>query len=1131
MQFELRQKAHRGYLKSFRASLNGFQDPHQLYLETRPVLKQIINTSTILKIRILICVNVIFKKIIGESSDELEQKFYFCSHCERILSSFQTDGAITRCFSNIQKNISNFVRNGSGWVIKKINFIDLHLGKYRENKGGCKRGSLPQHIQRKKALLDIECEDNACFLYSVAAGLFPQKKNSSRASLYKKFLKYLKIKNLTFPMSVENIPRFETMNKITVHVFGYEENEREIYPMYISPQKFFKQVDIFLHKKHFYLIKNFNRLLGTKSNSRYFCKRCLNGFKRRSTLENHTDLCINHKVQKTRLPRDPIIKFKNLGKMLYHPFCIFCDFECLTQKYSNPLPSTSSSFTVCTENHRAISYSMICVDINDRPIFHENYCGKDVIKHFLHTLKNISRKLILKMKEIIPLNESGMYVNSNRCHICRKTFLQGEIRVRDHNHYGSGEFRGMAHQWCNLNYRATYFIPVVIHNSKNYDSHLILKELPMDYAKRIEIIPSTMEKFTMFSLDEIRFIDSYQFLEAPLDVLVQNLNASGHQFKIFERFFENSEHRHLLLRKGVFPYSYLCEESVLSEKKLPSKPMFYNNLINAGISDKDYNHAQLVYSAFKCKTFGDYLEIYNDMDAILLAEIFCSFRRSSFKHYSLDPVHFVTGAELTWNAGLKFSRAELELFQNVDQYLWIESQMRGGVCMLGTRYAKANNISIPENYNPLLPSSHILALDVNNLYGYVMSQPLPVGNFAWLTRSEIQEFNIFKCKKKSAVGFFLEVDLIYPSHLHDKHNCYPLAAEHMFIKQEMLSPYAKNICAKFNIESSFPCKKLVPNFYEKKNYICHYLNLQFYVKQGLIIKKIHRVLSFSQSPFIKDYIAFNNDMRSCSASDFEKAFFKKMNNAFFGKCCQSSRRKLSLRASLNESNCKKYLSSPLLENFQIVNEDFSIFKFKKPCLVLDKPIYVGFSILEMSKLHMYKLYYNHFKKIYNEKIELLYTDTDSLFLHIKTEDAYSDLQTHFSDIVDCSNFPPNHRMHDDRHKNKLGYLKSEAIEPISEFVGLKSKMYAFSFGNQCKKRAKGVKKSTLRDINFKTYANVLKSGSYLRHSMQLIISENHQLKTVTQNKISLSCFYDKKYLEIDGIHSKSYGHYEIEKSE
>lgn len=128
--------------------------------------------------------------------------------------------------------------------------------------------------------------------------------------------------------------------------------------------------------------------------------------------------------------------------------------------------------------------------------------------------------------------------------------------------------------------------------------------------------------------------------------------------------------------------------------------------------------------------------------------------------------------------------------------------------------------------------------------------------------------------------------------------------------------------------------------------------------------------------------------------------------------------------------------------------------------------------------------------------------------------------------MDCSNYPENHIMHDNQNSGKLGYLKPETIEPISEFVGLKSKMYAFSFGNEYKKIGKGIKRSCLKNISFNTYINVLETGTFLRHQMPLIVSKMHEINTVFQNKISLSSFYDKKFLETNGLRTRSYGHHE-----
>ncbi|GFQ91680.1 uncharacterized protein TNCT_710091 [Trichonephila clavata] len=170
------------------------------------------------------------------------------------------------------------------------------------------------------------------------------------------------------------------------------------------------------------------------------------------------------------------------------------------------------------------------------------------------------------------------------------------------------------------------------------------------------------------------------------------------------------------------------------------------------------------------------------------------------------------------------------------------------------------------------------------------------------------------------------------------------------------------------------------------------------------------------------------------------------------------RRKISIKGSLTVEGCKKNLSTPLLDYFEPINDSLTNFKMKIINLVLDKPIFIGFCVLELSKLQMYKLYYSHFKSYYGSKCELLYTDTDSIYMNIETEDVYKDLRRNFKSILDLSNFERNNPMFDDSNKGKLGLLKSETIQPIKEFIGLKCKMYAFNYGNTIKKTAKGIKK-------------------------------------------------------------------------
>ncbi|GIY20130.1 c2H2-type domain-containing protein [Caerostris darwini] len=464
----------------------------------------------------------------------------------------------------------------------------------------------------------------------------------------------------------------------------------------------------------------------------------------------------------------------------------------------------------------------------------------------------------------------------------------------------------------------------------------------------------------------------------------------------------------------------------LNDKCLPNKEMFHNILRNSSISDSDYNHALTVFEAFECKTFSNYLEIYENVDVVMLAEIFLSFRRTSMQSYHLDPVHFITSAQLTWNAGLKISKVELQLLGNVNEYLWFEKSMRGGVCLLGRRHAIANNPYIAENYDETLPSNYILALDANNFYGFAMSQFLPVGNFSWLDSEELSKFDVLELEEDSDIGYILEVDLLYPEHLHNMHNDLPLAPEHVLITYD-ISNYSKNLCDEFSLKSTLPSKKLTPNFFPKTNYVTHCLNLKFYLEQGMILTKIHRILAFKQSPWLKSYIDFNNKKRIEANSEFQKSFFKKMNNSFFGRTMINVRRKISIKGSLTAEGCKKNVSSPLLDYFEPINDNLTLFKMKKPNLVLDKPIFIGFCVLELSKLQMFKLYYTHFKSYYGSKCELLYSDTDSLYMNIETKDVYQDLRRKFKGILDLSNFERDSPMFDDSNKGKLGLLKSETL--------------------------------------------------------------------------------------------------------
>jgi len=206
------------------------------------------------------------------------------------------------------------------------------------------------------------------------------------------------------------------------------------------------------------------------------------------------------------------------------------------------------------------------------------------------------------------------------------------------------------------------------------------------------------------------------------------------------------------------------------------------------------------------------------------------------RDHKLDCLHFITLPSLAWAMALKHTKVELDLITDPDAFLMLENSMPGGIATISQRYASANN-SLVEGHDTSVPNRYITYLDANSLYATAQSEPLPVGNFRFLDDDEVQNFDLATVEADAEVGYIVECDLEYPAHLHDLHNGYPMAAEHLTVTREMLSPHAERLLDPRRPWQ--PSKKLVQNLLDKKNYVAHYRNLQLYTRHGLKVTKIH----------------------------------------------------------------------------------------------------------------------------------------------------------------------------------------------------------------------------------------------------------------------------------------------------
>ena len=379
---------------------------------------------------------------------------------------------------------------------------------------------------------------------------------------------------------------------------------------------------------------------------------------------------------------------------------------------------------------------------------------------------------------------------------------------------------------------------------------------------------------------------------------------------------------------------------------------------------------------------------------------------------------------------LKMTNIKLELMTNVDMFQFIEKGMKGGVSYIANRYGKANNKYMKE-YDENAPSKYIMYLDANNLYGWAMSQYLPTGNFRWMTDKEINKVALGKYKTNGKKGLILEVDLEYPRELHDLHNDYPVAPEKAKVSKNMLSRHCKKIAEKYKI-SIGQVNKLIPTLKNKEKYVLHYQNLQLYLDLGLNLTKVHRVLEFDQSPWLKQNIDFNTEKRKHAKNPFEKDFFKLMNNIVFGKICENLCKRVDVRLVTNEKKLLKLTSQPTYVSSKIFNENLVAVHKIKEALTLNRPAYVGMCILNLSKTLMYDFHYNYIKKKYGDRAKLLSTGIYSLTYEIEAEDVYQDFGND-KDKLGNSNYPENSPYYDKTNKKVMSKFKEEAAStPIVE---------------------------------------------------------------------------------------------------
>lgn len=984
---------------------------------------------------------------------------------------------------------------------------------------------------------------------------------------------------IVYPIHPRHKARFERMLNVQINIYEYKDKKvTPVMNLRKSRGLYKDSLDLLLYKGHYMYIKNFNALMRPR-NTRcmlYTCHYCLRQTANKETHETHEESCGANQVI-TLPPEGTCMEFKNSHYRRRAPYYLVADTECLLVPQPDGSPTVHIPFEIGAriipdkrENFE------ICEEVK--------FLGLDCVPRFVKWLKEKEGELLDDIAEDpypdhnLSFEEELEFQAAEKCYLCLKPFKEEDgneegIKVRDHSHR-TGKYRGATHQGCNINFasrdRRRQKIPVFFHNAMGYDNHfiidIVMKEITNDVEDKVDElvrkrrkenfqgnpecvknetmrdwlnpIGESAEKLKQFCFRSFVFRDSFKHLNKSLAVLVKNLPDEAIVYgRIGFDEERDSEIMKIMRYKQPMMYNYLTSLEKLEYEGIPPREESRDELTGKLLPKEDYELMKKIYNHFGMKKFGDYVSRYLLSDIRLLADVIENHRDNCIDaNDSVDPVHYVSGPSMFWDTFLLKSQAKIEIPHTLEIYNTIMSGKYGGICQVIKHFSEANNKYLP-NHDRTKPTRFIHYYDANNLYGKAMMLPVPVGEMHFIPNTKENFEMAMKTPLEAEYGYWLVVDIIHPVETQDFHNDYPPAPRKMKMDMSLHSPLTKQLDGEIG-RKRIVTEKLHSTFLPKKEYSTHYATLQSYIRnKGVKVTKVHRILKFKQLPIMKEYIEANTAKRAKATTPSMKDYYKLANNALFGKSITDTTKLKKFNiVDRNSASFVKLTSKPTFERFKpFKRSSHATLQMGRPTATVKYPVQIGCTILEHAKRIQYE-FFCRLKRYFGPKIRIILTDTDSFVFDVTDEDpdydGYRDLKENFSDICDFSNYPKDHFMYNDEHKQIPGYYKDEyAGKAIESVIAIRPKCYLIRSINLEKGstdmeiKVKGITRAGKEEIDYDDFLQHVKGGKGKKVKQASFVSEGHEIRTVIRYKDVFGEYTDDKRYQIDGIDTNAIGYY------
>ena len=892
-----------------------------------------------------------------------------------------------------------------------------------------------------------------------------------------------------------------------------------------------------LNDNHVCLIRNLEKFYTSFTNTRspvnHICRICLTPFKNEDDQKKHTDNCTAETSIKYPKQGDKV-GFQKTHALYPTAYAAFLDLEALNVK----LDSTNNPRQVSTQHAFVYHYKIMDLRKNE-VVADELGTGPGCVDQLLTSISN-KWENILKSHSSYPLHmtqvDEDNFQRAKKCEVCETKFSNSVIKVRHHFHYKEkNNYAGALCNRCNLAFKDKIkYLPVLVHNL-TYDMTLILKQASSHF--QIDVNKKQGINFYSGQYKKIKFMDSLNMIKGSLSALAREHIKNKGSLRYTKNTISHlsQEAQSLLIDSGkqYLPYEYLDSMDKLNETSLPAKSEFYSSLTESGITDEEYAHVIKVWDSTGCETLMDYLKLYLRLDVALLADVYLQWRQTLLELFDLDCLYFLTLASYAIEAFYYKTKVKLDCISDENLYQTINRNIRGGFCSVGKRHVKANNRDINPNFKVGEDkSNYLLYIDFNSLYPTCMSKyKLPMGDFREMNGPELEEFlkqDLSQIDTDGDTGYFIHCDTLPISpHIIEKTDSFPLCMSKKDIKNDDLSTHSRRLLRRCNRKLPKPNKKLVAHHLAMKDHLISLPLLQFLLQKGLEIKEIHRVYSFRQGDYLKEFIDNNIEKRSQATNPFIKNALKLINNAIYGRSLLNPLNyATNTKVCQTEASMIKSFSKPTFKKVDIISPSRSLVTYNKAEVLVNSPIYIGFSILDYAKLTMYKFWYDVLVKEYGDRVTFVYSDTDSFVISLESDDIANEIKGPLADHLDLSNFPPNHPLYNDKYKGHLGKLKIEtAADYMSEFVALRPKMYSFltSKSQVNHNTLKGIPNHIRQKLTLEQYKECLYENIPVHSVIHNLRFYNHDMSVIRNNKLTLSSFEDKRFYD-DSTKSYGYGH-------